>query len=103
TIPQAVQEKSFLPDIHLVDTGYLDAQLLVTSRRDYGVDLLGPTRSDYRWQAQAGQGFAAHSFQLDWDRQRATCPAVRTRQSWTPAVDKRTNEVIKIKFSRKDC
>ena len=71
--------------------------------RDYEVDLLGPTRPDYRWQAQEGQGFAAHNFHLDWDRQQATYPAGRTSLSWTPAVDKGSNEVIKLKFSSKDC
>jgi transposase len=102
-IPQGWQEQGLLPALHLVDTGYLDAELLVTSRRDSDIDLLGPTRLDYRWQAQAGPGFAVHSFSLDWDRQQATCPAGHTSLSWPPAVDNRTHEVMKIKFSRKDC
>lgn len=102
-IHHALQEKGLLPATHLVDTGYLDAELLVTSQRDYHVDLLGPTRSDYHWQARAGQGFAVHNFQLDWDRHQALCPTGRTSVSWTPAVDNRATEVIKIKFSRKDC
>jgi transposase len=102
-IHHALQEKGLLPDIHLVDTGYLDAELLVTSQRDYKVDLLGPTRSDYHWQARAGQGFAVHHFQLDWDRHQALCPTGRTSVSWTPAVDNHATEVIKIKFSRHDC
>jgi transposase len=31
------------------------------------------------------------------------CPAGHTSLSWTPAVDNRDNEVIKIKFARGDC
>src|SRR5262245_2715756 len=38
-----------------VDTGYLDADLLVTSKREYGVELLGPTLSDYKCQARAAE------------------------------------------------
>ena len=99
----ALQKKGLLPRPHIVDTGYLDAALLVSSRRDFGVELLGPTRPDVKWQAQAAQGFSAENFRLDWDKQEATCPAGKISMSWTPAVDKRVNEVIKIKFSTRDC
>ena len=33
----ALRDKGLLPAIHLVDTGYLDAELLVTTRRDFGI------------------------------------------------------------------
>jgi transposase len=102
-IHAALQEKGLLPSIHTVDTGYVDAELLVSSAQDYGVELVGPTRQDYRWQAQQGEGFAAQDFQIDWEQQEATCPGGHTSQSWTPAVDKRENPVIKIKFSTRDC
>jgi transposase len=102
-IHAALAQRELLPAIHLVDTGFLDAALLVSSRADYQVDLVGPTRSDYHWQAREGTGFAAAFFQVDWEQQRATCPAGHTSISWTPAVDKRTNQVIKIKFSSHDC
>jgi transposase len=81
----------------------LDAALLVESKAEYGVDLLGPTRADYRWQARAGQGFAAGDFKIDWRSRQATCPAGKTSLSWSDAIDNRTNEVIKIKFSSRDC
>jgi transposase len=32
-----------LPEQHLVDAGYVDAELLVTSQREYQVGLVGPT------------------------------------------------------------
>src|SRR5690606_24428590 len=60
-------------------------------------------RPDYKWQAASGKGFAARDFRIDWQRQQAICPAGRTSLSWTPTVDKRTNQVVKIKFSVKDC
>ena len=92
-----------LPATHIVDTGYLDAELLVTSQRDYGVDLLGPTRANYHWQARAAQGFDASSFAIDWDQRQARCPCGHFSASWTPTVDKRKNEVVQIQFSTKDC
>lgn len=38
-----LDRKALLPDEHLVDTGYVDAQLLVESQQDYHVHLIGPT------------------------------------------------------------
>jgi transposase len=60
-------------------------------------------RADGQWPAQAAQGFDASHCQIDWEQQRAPCPGGDTSISWTPAVDDRTNEVVKIKFAMKDC
>jgi transposase len=103
TIHEALLDRALLPRQHLVDTAYLDAELMVTSLSDHGVDLVGPARPDVKWQAQTGSGFEAARFAVDWARQQATCPAGRTSVSWTPAIDRRTNPVIKIKFSGIDC
>jgi len=100
---RALRRKGLLPAQHLVDTGYLDAALLVETRRDFGVDLVGPTRGDRRWQAQAGKGFAAEAFAVDWEAQRVTCPSGARSASWTPAVDNRGAAVVKVKFSPADC
>jgi transposase len=102
-IHQALQEKALLPEKHLADTAYVDAELLVRSRQEYGVDLVGPTRPDYKWQAKSATGFAASAFTIDWEGQQAICPAGYASASWTPAVDRGHNEVIKIKFSAKHC
>jgi transposase len=102
-IHAALEQWGLLPGTHIVDTGFLDADLLVDSRHDYGVDLLGPTRLDYHWQAREGAGFDVQHFQIDWDQHQASCPAGKTSISWTPAVDNRGNAVIKVKFSSKDC
>ena len=102
-VHQALQGKGLLPATHLVDTGYLDAELLVASEREDGVDLLGPARPDVTWQARERRGVDAQSFQIDWDHERAICPEGRTSISWTPAIDNRDTAVIKVKFSIKDC
>ena len=103
TIHEALRGADLLPGKHMADTAYVDAELLADSRRDYGVDLIEPTRPDYKWQSRAGDGFAASEFAIDWDRRHATCPEGRASVSWSPAVDRGHNEVIKIKFSAKDC
>ncbi len=48
--------KGLLPAEHFVDAAYVDAALLVGSRRDHGVLLEGPVRGVSTWQTRAGQG-----------------------------------------------
>ncbi len=102
-IYHALKKKDLLPREHLTDTNYAEAKQFVQSRRDYGIDLIAPTRADHKWQAQEQRGFDAASFQIDWEAQKMICPAGQQSSSWTPAVDRRDNQVIKIKFSVTDC
>ncbi len=102
-IHQGLAKRALLPDQHLVDSGYVDADLLVASRQDFGIDLVGPARGDQHWQAREQTGFSAEHFRIDWEHRRATCPEGRTSVSWSPLVDNRRTEVIKIRFSEKDC
>ncbi len=102
-IHRALQEKDLLPTEHLTDTNYAEAKQFVQSRQQYGIDLIAPTRADHKWQGKAKQGFDASSFQIDWQAQQVTCPAGQQSVSWKPALDRYDNQVIKIKFSMKDC
>ncbi len=102
-VHQALAAKGLLPATHLVDTGFLDAALLVESQRDYAVKLLGPTRRDQRWQARAVEGFGSEHFAVDFAKQVAICPAGHTSIQWDPQIDNRGNDSIYIRFSPKDC
>ena len=102
-IHEALASHDILPETHLVDTGYVDAQELVRSREQYDVDLFGPSRKDYHWQARTGTGFEASHFAVDWQKECATCPAGKMSSSWSPVQDRRGNPVIKIKFAMQDC
>jgi transposase len=103
SIHEALAQEGLLPSTHLVDTGYVDAPTLAASQRDYGVELLGPTRADYHWQAHEQTGFAASNFTIDWQKRQAICPQERRSVSWTPAKDRSERDVIKIKFASADC
>ena len=103
TIHAALAEKQLLPEQHVADTGYVNSVLLVSSKTTYDIELIGPTRGDNHWQAKDGAGFAARDFTIDWEQQHAICPMGKHSNSWTPAVDKFKNDVIKIKFAMTDC
>ena len=75
TIHAALDARGLLPTTHVADTGFVNSALFVDARERYGIDLIGPTRGDRQWQAQADAGFAARDFAVDFAQQRATCPA----------------------------
>jgi len=84
TIHESLQGKDLLPSVHTVDTGYVDAELLLDSEKDFDVELIGPTPGGGRRQEK---GFRLSDFILDWEQQEAICPAGRTSANWIPAVE----------------
>jgi transposase len=102
-IHQELAARGLAPTEHVVDTGDLDAALLVSSRRDFGIELVGPTRPDYRWQARAGQGFAACDFAIHFAEEYAVCPQGKRSAKWHAVLDRSGNPVIKIGFASRDC
>ena len=102
-IHAALHGRELLPAVQLVDSGYLDAPQIVAAREDDAVALRGPARPDYQWQARAQNGFALDDFQLDWEREQATCPVGRTSISWRQRPDPDGRPLIWITFSSKDC
>lgn len=101
-IHDALDQRELLPEQHLVDAGYVDAEALVASQATYGVDLVGPTAKDYRWQARQQTGYALRNFAIDWDHEQARCPQGQTSSSWTPTRT-RNQDIIKIKFAYTTC
>ena len=91
------------PSRHLLDAGYSNADVLVRSQQRFGIQMVTPTHPDVKWQAHTEQGIDASQFVIDWSRKQATCPQGHTSVSWTPTIDTRKHEVIKIRFSTKDC
>jgi len=100
-IHHAQAARDLLPDEHLVDTGYIDAELLITARRDHNITLIGPVLPDASWQANTDGGHDLSTFTIDWDTQQATCPAGATSISWKqhPSQPGKTT----VLFSRTDC
>ncbi len=101
-VHQRLRAKGLPPKTHVVDMGYIEIALELASRREYGVELLGPMRRDYRRQAHEGQGFAVEHFAIDWPGKQVTCPQGKTSSSWTPVVE-RGKDLIKVKFATSDC
>jgi transposase len=97
-IHRGLADKGLLPKQHLVDTGYISADTMVESQQNYQVDLVGPARKDSKWQARAGEGFAAADFKIDWSAQQATCPQGHKSQSWINTKEKGRLNALKTEF-----
>ena len=102
-IHQALEGRDVLPAVQLVDSGYLDAPQIGAAHDDDAIALRGPARPDYQWQARAKNGFALTDFHLDWEGERATCPAGHASISWRRRPDPAGRDLIWVKFSSKDC
>jgi transposase len=102
-IHHKLAQKQLLPAEHVIDAGYNDAALLVSSAQQYGVTLIGPVRGNASWQAKADQGYDLTHFQIHWDEQRVICPQGKVSTKWRPGQDAFGNDIISLKFSRSDC
>jgi transposase len=102
-IQQSMAERQILPSRHFVDTGYVDAELLVESSEKHGIELFGPTRSNNSWQSREG-GYDTTQFQVDWENQKAVCPQGKQSVYWYEHQPKQSaHPLVKIKFAQKDC
>jgi transposase len=102
-IHERLAAKGLLPAEHFVDSAYVNAGLLVGSRRDHGVALEGPVRGVASWQARAGRGYDLSHFTVDWDGQQVTCPQGKVSVSWRPIRNVDGSPRIMAQFGRSDC
>lgn len=103
-IHESLARKELLPARHLVDTGYIDAGLLVESRQKYEIDLFGPPRLDPSWQNRVG-GYDGALFEIDWRRQTALCPEGKVSSYWHEYQphERYQRTVVRIRFKKSDC
>ncbi len=92
-----------LPATHLVDSGYVDSELLVTAHREHNIDVVSPPFGSYSRQRIAGQGYDLHTFVIDWDAEHARWPQGHSSVKWTPGLDVSGDLVVRIRFDLATC
>ncbi len=95
--------RGLLPQEHVADAGFVDADLLVRSALEHGIDLVGPVRPNSGWQAKTAGAYDISRFAVDWVAKKATCPEGKQSRAWKPTVDPWGNRDIVVRFGRKDC
>jgi transposase len=102
-IHQALLAKGLVPAEHLVDAAYVDAELLVGSRGELGIDLVGPPRPNPSWQGKVEGGHTLDRFEVDWDERRVRCPQGKLSSAWSPQVDHAGAPYVSVMFRKADC
>ncbi len=86
-----------------MDAGYIDAELLVDSKANYGIVICGPVKKDVRWQANSEEGLALSEFKIDWETKSVTCPQGHTSTYWRDKTNVYKQPVIQVRFQEADC
>ena len=102
-IQEGLRKRELLPREQLVDSAYIDAELLVQSAQDYGITLVGPTRPPAGWQHKVAGAYTLDQFTIDWERKQVRCPQGKWSLPWrerqTPSRDPR----FPVHFRMPDC
>jgi len=96
-------DKGLLPSEHLLDSGYISAELLLTSPVERGVEVVGPVRPNSTRQAVQAAGYGKTSFSIDWDARQATCPSGANSRYWTEGYDHSGRLAVRIRFATQTC
>jgi transposase len=96
-------QKALLPSEHLLDAGYVDAELLVDSQEEYQVTVTGPVLEDHSWQAKEQTGYNLAAFTLDWEAKQALCPHGNVSRKWSETQERDGTAIINIRFDAKQC
>jgi transposase len=95
--------RDLLPGTHVLDSGYVDAEFLVTAQRQHSIDVVGPAFGSYSRQHQTGPGYDLQAFVLNWEAQQMRCPQGHTSVNWRPGRDVSGDPVIRIRFDGSTC
>jgi transposase len=103
TIQQDLADRDLLPGTHLLDSGYVDADLLVTAQTPHQIDVVGPPFGSYSRQRREGKGYDLQAFAIDWEAQQARCPQGHSSVHWRPGHNVSGDLVIRIRFNGATC
>ncbi len=98
-LQRELEQRQLLPEMHLVDGGYLESEVLV--QHAPGLRIVGPVPPDTSWQARAGKGYDVAHFQIDWSTHTVTCPQGQQSQSWRQRPEREGQ--IQVSFAKAVC
>lgn len=96
-------ERELLPAEHIVDAAYVSSAVVVESRAEHEIEVIGPVPPDTSWQAREKTGYDVAQFVVDWEAQKVTCPNGKTSTVWRPGDSERGQPIITIWFDQADC
>lgn len=101
SIHEGLRSKGLIPTEHLMDGGYISADLLA-AHQGGDIQIVGPARRPTNWQRRSENAFTHDDFQIDWDRRDVTCPQGFLNSAWTEKAY-RGRTTITVKFRYQTC
>ena len=101
-VHHALAARGLLPAVHLVDSGYTSAALLVAAAGQ-DIELMGPVFADTTTQGRAADGLGQDAFAVDWPAREVTCPRGQRSVSWSEQRKPTGTEIIRVHFAKTDC
>jgi transposase len=95
--------QQLLPDQHLMDMGYVDAEALAESQLRYQVDIVGPVMPDTSWASKAPGRFDHSQFKIDWQAKEVVCPAGHMSRDWGHIPDRHGKPSLRVRFPLRLC
>ena len=102
-IQEALSARQLTPREHIVDTAYIDAELLVNSAREHGIRLVGPARPKAGWQNKVAGAYGYDQFTVDWNRKQVQCPQGKWSLPWHERRDPSHDPWFAAHFRTQDC
>ena len=102
-IQEALAERKLPPQEHLVDTAYIDAELLVKSAQAHQITLVGPARPKAGWQNKVAGAYGYDQFTVDWERKQVRCPPGNWSLPWHERRDPSRDPWFAAHFRTQDC
>jgi transposase len=100
---ERLAEKQVLPNQHLVDKGYVDAENIAKSQQIHQIDLVGPALPDTSWSSKEAERFDHSQFGIDWEEKSVTCPAGQKSRDWGHIPDRHGKPSLRIRFPLPVC
>jgi transposase len=95
---ERLAEKQVLPSQHLVDSGYVDAEMLAKSRQSHQIDLVGPALPDTSWASKEAGRLGQSEFRINWEAKQVLCPAGHTSRDWGHIPDRHGKPSLRVRF-----
>jgi len=102
-IHQALEKKQLLPAEHFLDAGYVDAEHLVTSKKRFGVEVIGPVGERGSRKGRGQDFYTKEQFLIDWEKEEVTCPEGKTSKKWTEKQQENGKIEIRARFGQTEC
>jgi transposase len=99
-IHEKLSKKQLLPSEHFVDSAYVNAELLVQSKTQYGISLEGPVRG---MAPHNTPGYELSDFKINWEEKHVICPQGKESTTWRERTAEGSSPKINARFSRTDC